>query len=802
MTEEMVKAPGWPGIPASWTSSAKSGVGTANNGSSSVWFTISNGILNEIYYPHVDKACTRDLQMIVTDGKEFFSEERRDTSHKIEFLARGVPGYRITNTCLQGRYKIEKEIVTDPIRNSVLQKVKFTALKGTVLDYKVHVLLASRIGNYGAGNTAWVGDYKGERLLFSEREDASLALGCNRSWKKASVGYVGASDGWQDLSKNFQMTWEYHRAENGNVALTAEIPLVDGSEDEFLISVAFGRKSSDAAQRARASIFEGFDRIKKHYIFEWREWQKTLIALKPPKKEGIDHYRVSTCVLRTHAAKRLPGGLIASLSVPWGFSKGDEDVGGYHLVWPRDLVETAGGLLSARAWEDARKVLNYLMVIQETDGHWAQNMWLDGTSYWQGIQMDETAFPVLLTDLARRKGAIKKAEIGNFWPMIRKASFFIIKHGPVSKQDRWEENEGYSVFTVAVEIAALVVAADIAELVSEHEIAKFFRETADAWNEQLESWLYVKNTPLAKENGVEGYYVRIAPPDAAKGNCPGKGPIYIKNRVSENEKESWEVISPDALALVRFGLRSPNDPRILNTVEVIDSALRVETPYGPCWYRYNHDGYGEHDNGDPYNGNGKGRLWPLLTGERAHYEIAAGNYKEAKRLIASIESFANEGGMLPEQIWDTDDIPGKSLFFGKASGSAMPLVWAHAEYITLCRSYLEKRVFDMPPQTKHRYVENQTVSPFHFWSFTNKVEYIPQGKSIRVHTLARSVVRYSTDNWLTYIEEEAKECSEGSGIWYADLQLSKLKKGSVTEFTFFWPNSGNWEDQNFRVTVL
>lgn len=801
MVEQVIKAPGWPGIPASWTSSAKSGVGTANNGSSSVWFTISHGILNEIYYPHVDKACTRDVQLIVTDGKNFFSEERRDTDHQIEFLARGVPGYKVTNTCKQGRFRIEKEIVTDPIRNSVLQKVRFIPLKGTVGDYRVFVLLASRLGNYGAGNNAWVGHYKGERLLFSEREDAALAMCCNRSWKKASVGYVGTSDGWQDLSRNFEMTWEYQRADNGNVALTAQVDLKDGKEDEFVVSIAFGRKSNDAGQRSRASIFEGFERIKKHYIFEWREWQKTLIALKPPRKTGIDLYRVSTSVLRTHAAKRLPGGLIASLSVPWGFSKGDEDVGGYHLVWPRDLVETAGGLLSARAWEDARKVLNYLMVIQEPDGHWAQNMWLDGTSYWQGIQLDETAFPILLTDLARRKGAIKKHEIGNFWPMVKNASSFLIKHGPMTRQDRWEENEGYSVFTVAVEIAALIVAADIADLVEDHEAATFLRETADAWNDQLESWLYVRNTKLSKKVGVDGYYVRISPKSSETGDSPGKGKIIIKNRVpDDSEKESWEIISPDALALVRFGLRAPNDPRIVNTLKVIDSELRVETPFGPCFYRYNYDGYGEHSNGAPYNGIGKGRLWPLLTGERAHYEIAAGNLKEAKRLIAAIESFANEGGMLPEQIWDSKDIPEKSLYFGKASGSAMPLVWAHAEYITLCRSYLERRVFDMPPQTKERYIENNTGSSRHFWSFTNKVEVLPAGKNLRVHTLHPAKIRWSADGWKTY--KEHSSMNRVLDVHFTDLPVSQLKKNTQVEFTFYWPDSGNWENQNFKFKII
>ncbi|MFP3581742.1 hypothetical protein SB659_19475, partial [Arthrobacter sp. SIMBA_036] len=90
------------------------------------------------------------------------------------------------------------------------------------------------------------------------------------------------------------------------------------------------------------------------------------------------------------------GAIIASLSIPWGSSKGDDDLGGYHLVWTRDLVETAGGLLAAGAHADALEVLDYLVATQEADGHWVQNSWLDGRPYWKGIQMDETAFPILL----------------------------------------------------------------------------------------------------------------------------------------------------------------------------------------------------------------------------------------------------------------------------------------------------------------------------------------------------------------------------------------------------------------------
>src|SRR5437868_4254638 len=128
-------APGWPGIPPRWTSSAKSGAGTALNQHSRVWFTTSHGILDEVYYPRVDQACTRDLGLIVTDGTSYFSEEKRHCKFENIPFAPGVPAFELINTELQGRYRIEKEVLTDPYRNVVLQRIRFVPLQGTLADY-------------------------------------------------------------------------------------------------------------------------------------------------------------------------------------------------------------------------------------------------------------------------------------------------------------------------------------------------------------------------------------------------------------------------------------------------------------------------------------------------------------------------------------------------------------------------------------------------------------------------------------------------------------------------------------------
>jgi glucoamylase len=371
-------APGKPGIDARWTSSAKSAVGTALGNQSRVWFTLSHGICNEIYYPRVDQACVRDMELIVTDGATLFSEEKRDTDSIVHWLADGVPAFGLSNSARDGRYRIEKQILTDPHRDTLLQQIRFNPLEGQLSDYRLHVLLAPHLGNQGGGNTAWVSGADGARVLFAQREATALALVCSAPWLKLSVGYVGSSDGWQDLKAHKRMTWEYTRAENGNVALIGEVDLLE-TKGAFVLALGFGREPDEAAGNAKDSLRDGFETAKHEYLGGWQRWMKGTFGNLSQR---------SLAVLRTHESKQAPGALIASLAIPWGFSKGDSDKGGYHLVWSRDMVETAGGLLAAGAHEDARRVLAYLQRTQLPDGHWPQNMWLDGSPYWNGIQMD------------------------------------------------------------------------------------------------------------------------------------------------------------------------------------------------------------------------------------------------------------------------------------------------------------------------------------------------------------------------------------------------------------------------------
>jgi glucoamylase len=777
----------------------KSGIGTALNPHSRVWYTLSHGILNEVYFPRVDQACTRDFGLLVTDGKSYFSEEKRHCAFENSPLEPGVPVYELTNTSLDGRYRIHKEVFSDPYRNVVLQRIRFVPLKGKLEDYLLYALLAPHLENFGSGNTGWCGDYKGNPMLFAKRDHTGLGLGCSLPWRSRSVGFVGYSDGWQDLSQNFRLTWHYTRAENGNVALTGEIDL-QSCGGEFVLALGFGRNCWEAGQQVLSTLLEETDEIREHFVRHWRTWHESLMALDAPCRES-DLYRTSMSVLRSHESKDFLGGIIASLSIPWGFNKGDEDLGGYHLVWPRDLVETAGALIAGGAVIDALRVLRYLEATQEADGHWSQNLWLDGRPYWGGLQMDETALPILLLDLLHREAPDVLGDLHRWWPLVQKAAGFIIRNGPVTQQDRWEEDGGYSPFTLSAEIAALLVAADFAQAVGEQAGASYLRDTADVWNDNIERWTYTLDGDLPRQMGVDGYYVRIAPPETDGASSPLQGFVPIKNRPPDKSlARATQLISPDALALVRFGLRSPDDPRILNTVKVIDALLRAVLPEGPCWYRYNGDGYGEHEDGSPFDGTGIGRPWPLLAGERAHYELAMGRKESATALLRVLEgSTAGASHLIPEQAWDQADIVDLELLQGKPTGSACPLVWAHAEYVKLRRSLHEGRIFDQPPQTVQRYIVEKHPCEFFPWRFNNKTRTMPCGKKLRLSLLAPALVRWSTDGWKT--PHNTHSTDTNLGVHFADLPSEKLPVGASIVFTFLWTKGNRWEGVDYEVVV-
>src|SRR2546425_1610802 len=404
-TTDKLIAFGAPGIEPRWTSSAKEGVGTAYHTSCRLWFTLSHGIVNEIYYPRVDQPNTRDFQFLITDGETFCHEEKRDLNHPVEYPERDCLFYRLTNSERRGRYRLIKHVLADPHRSVLLIHTKVEVIDESLRGkLRLYALLAP----HGAANSGRCSEIGASTLMHAQREDVHLVTACSSGFARRSIGYVGARDGWQDLTRNFKMDWEFRKAEKGNIALTGEIDLPDSGE--FTIAVACGGSYPSTAAKLLQSLAEPFESHRQRYV---RQWQRAVVNPKfdfsKDTSDGGGMYRLSRCVLLAHEDKLFQGALVASMSIPWGETKGgDNDRGGYHLVWTRDLVQSATALLGTGQMSTPLRALIWLAALQRTDGSFPQNSWLNGTAYWSGLQLDEIAAPILLAwRLYKQGGAIR-----------------------------------------------------------------------------------------------------------------------------------------------------------------------------------------------------------------------------------------------------------------------------------------------------------------------------------------------------------------------------------------------------------
>ena len=784
-------APGGPGISPTWTSSAKDIVG-CGLGPARLWFTIGFGIINEVYYPRVDIPQIRDLGFIVAGPDGFWSEVKRNEHYTLRRLAPGVPAVEIVHE--HERYTLRLRVTPDPRRDVLAIECRLEpapAEAGGDGELRLYVLVAPHLGATGYDNVATVERYRARCVLMAEQGPFGLALAAvdqhqRDAFGRASAGYVGASDGWQDFARNGRMTWQYGTAGPGNVALIGELP------HRCVLALGFGSSAEAAATLAISSLIQRFDNLLNQQIADWERWQAgcsehgvSTLDLPPAIREQAT---VSAIVLRAHLDKTYPGAMVASLSVPWGHTGNQR--GGYHLVWPRDLVECAGALLALGAGAEARDTLRYLIATQNEDGHWNQNQWLGGTPYWQGVQLDETALPVLLaTDLDERD-ALRGIEVED---TVRRALGYIARTGPSSGQDRWEENEGINAFTLSVCIASLVAGA---ALLPQPE-CDWALALADFWNAQIEAWTTVSGTELARQYDIPGYYLRIAPPGIVTEASASTAIVPIRNRRGGTGLRGDQQIGTEFLQLVRFGLRRADDPLILGSVKLVDALLRTDTPHGPVWHRYLGDGYGEHEDGRPFDGTGIGRGWPLLIGERGHYEIEAGN--DPLPHLAAMAAMASPGGMIPEQVWDADPLPGRRLYPGRASGSAMPLAWAHAEFVKLLVSRQINRPFDRPRAIWQRYRARRPVAEHAFWWQHAPIGAMPAGAKLAVALPFPAIVHWGSDGWRR--AQDVSSIDTRLGFHVAVLDTAALPPGSRVDFTWRQRDNGEWTGRDITVLV-
>lgn len=782
---------GAPGTEASWTHSDKDGVGTAYSKGSRIWFTIWHGILTEVYYPTVDRPQLRDLQFLFSDKNGLFLEEKKDLDYQIERLSPSQ-GYKITAHDREGRFSYTKEIIAEPERPCVLLHTQLEGNEAFLKSLQIYLLLNPHLGVGGEGNNAFIVEVSGRELLVAQKQNCWLVVGASCGFSKLSCGYVGNSDGYTDLARNGRMSFEFDEAKNGNVALTGELNL--GKTLAFTIGVSLGESLSSAVSCLFQSL--GLEYKEQRRVF-LQQWQQAIEGRKPLEKSSGDKGRLfesSYNLLLTHEDKLYQGAFVASITIPWGEARNDKQgKGGYHLVWTRDMVESAMGLLAAGNNEAPFRALVYLAARQEEAVNFPQNFWVDGEAFWTGMQLDEVAFPILL---AWRLHQLKLLHRFDPRVMVNRAANFLLHSGPVTGEERWEEASGYSPSTLAAIISAFVCAASFARTDDNEQKAAFLESYADYLRAHLEEWTVTTAGSLLP--GSPRYFVRLNPAKPGQVASPESVNTAELKLTSQppGAPESYparNVVDGGFLQLVRYGILSADDPLILDTLPVIDSAIKVQTPQGTCWHRYNHDGYGQKPDGGPYQGWGQGRPWPLLTGERGHYELAAG--KDARPLLHTMEHFSGGVNLLPEQIWNGPDLPGTFLRCGGPSGSANPLLWAHSEYVRLLRSCHDGKVFDEIAEVASRYGKAKPHSQFEFWLHKHPIPQAKRSHTLRICAPEAFQLRWTSDKWSTW--QDSDSLPTGIGAEYFDIVPPAFDPH--VQFTFFWKNRQQWEGQKYQV---
>lgn len=774
-------APGAPGLEPVWAFSGKTGIGTSytpyQNGESEqiskVWFSLAQGIVTETMYGLIHNAQLKEMQFIIS-GDGFTDTEQADTISSIDYLHKDDSGrplslaYKVVNKDKQGKYEIEKHIFTDPNSQSLMMKVFFTAHEAGITPY---LYVNPHVDNSGSNDIARVSEDGKSLIAYTDQSSSSVvSVISDQAFVQASVGFVGQSDGLTDLQSNGELNWQYTTTTQvsdqlgGNVAMTAQLPTINvkpGQSNtlEATFVVGFGDDKQQSLQHAQRTLTQGYQQVLANYngideAVGWQDYLYSLDALPAMIKSTTDDGQLlyaSALVLKAQEDKTHPGALIASLSNPWGDTVSAK-VGstGYKAVWPRDFYQCAMAFLAMGDHQTPKIAFEYLQKVQVTaqtpgyegvPGWFLQKTHVDGQIEWVGVQLDQTAMPLMLGWQLWQAGVLSDSEINHWYSvMLKSAADFLVTGGEVkldwnnthitplkTQQERWEEQAGYSPSTAAAVIAGLISASDIAKHSGDEQSAKRYLDTAIEMEHKLTALVVTENGLLSLQNDqTQPYYVRLSP----NGNPNNTDKLGDNN--GRKGLDQRLILDAGFLELVRYGVKPANDKTIVDSIKLVDNTalaenLRVKYLFDagdgqqtPGYRRYGNDGYGEDEQtGSSYAESGantpgqRGRVWPFFTGERGHYELA--KLTQTKQLtpetkqdlintyVKGMEIFANEGLMLPEQVWDGVGNPTRYKYHkGQGTNSATPLAWTHAEYVKLLRSISDEKVWDYYPNVTEK----------------------------------------------------------------------------------------------------
>jgi len=749
-------APDGPGAMSYFDLARKDCVGTARNTSSKVWYTVAGGVLSDTYEPTIDNTNVSTLQYVVTDGSSFTDLQTRDMTYTVSADPTGM-ACTVTATDAAHGYRLTTTYITDPARDTVLMNTRLSAIPGSgtnVAGLHVYARLDAHVNGNGGGGMANAGANSGvvdtsggsgvpvvsstntvtDAVNRTYAVPTYMAMAASRPAPQASVGYAGtASDGLTQLDTARTLT-TYTSAPDGHVVATEELtPARDGT---ITLALGFGRTQGQAVGTANDSLRSPFFSIEQRYLGGWSSYDRGL--RRPPVKlpgEAAgqarrldDTYYLSANVIKASEDKTFPGAIVASLASPWGQSvpAGTESngepayFGSYREVFARDLYEAFTGLLVDGDLATARAAVRFLFDRQQlASGSMPRNSLLNGRAAPDtgGLQLDETSYPILM---ALQAGLGGDAQLWR--DHIRPAADFLVASGPTDGVERWEEQTGYSPSTIAAEIAGLTAASAIAARQGDPARARLYQATADDFQRSIRSWAVTTTGPDGPR-----YFIRLSKtgdPNAAISYSLGNGGPTVDQR---------SVIDGGFQELVRLGELPVSDPDVQASLGVLDKQISVSTPSGTGYYRYgtsaaagSADGYGDcyqpsqtscTVTGAPWapTDTGTGHLWPVLSGERAESDIAAGDGAGAAPLLNAIRNFSSGVGLVPEQAWEDPDLAASpygsdpataSIGFtdGKAAGSASPLTWAQAQELRLILNLGAGRDLEAPAVTTRRYV--------------------------------------------------------------------------------------------------
>ncbi|MCC6276591.1 MAG: hypothetical protein IT289_01605 [Oligoflexia bacterium] len=677
-------APNGPGMMGVWSRPDKQGLITSKT--QPLWATIAEGVLTEVHFPFADRAQTKDTQILIRIGQRIL-EERKHFTHVVTRYP-GTLAYHVTSVNQELQIRIEKDFVPDPQQPSLW--VSYRISMAQPYPIKIFLLHNPAADNTAGGDAIFVRSRQaGDRELLAFQSDRrgdeppTLARRATQSLVLAgpteggTVGFEGVNGPYEQLLRFGMLNQTFTSAKNGNVAGAL---ILSGNSREvsfhFSLNFSLNEPSIDpipflAKASSKFSMLPQEEILRRLLTLNRQSWESYLSQLNPLGQRMEPH----VLMLKGLEDKFNPGALIAGLAKPSlperlelieydyetaRLRKADIN-GGYHRVWPRDLAHMGIALLAAGDTVTPINVARFLQRTQKADGSFWQNTWVDGQPSWLGYQMDQTGLAISLVSKLVELGI---ARYSDFRPMVLKAADSLLTRGPITDQERWEENGGLSPNSIAAACQGLLDASWLEQGIDQSR-SQAYGMLCEKYKTLIFDWTYIDNGPLGR-----GYFERLHvghPQDRSHSTV-----IQIRNNpVGGNTFLESEIVDGGFLHWIFTGLLSPLDPRLNSAIATLDRVAGPIATNGRGYLRYNHDGYGQGHLGRP---------WPLLAGERALAAIARGEDPTpfARMLFGAADA---RTGIICEQI---------------DGASVCPLGWSHAEALIVARSMAENRSFYMP----------------------------------------------------------------------------------------------------------